>query len=328
MKPLRLSNALGLWISFQLSKITRKPLHWGGPMALSIEPTTACNLGCPECPSGLKSFTRATGKIDLELNEKILDQTASQLTYINYYFQGEPFLHPQFLQLVAAAAKRGIYTHTSTNAHFLNGDKIDQIIDSGLNEITISVDGMRQETYESYRVNGQLNTVIEATARLIAKRNVRKAKHLWIVWQFLVVKTNETEIDELKTKAAQLGVDEIRLKTAQFYHFENGHPLMPTDDQYRRYVRNSDGTYRLKNKMHNHCWRMWSSAVITWDGKMVPCCFDKDAKYAMGNLADNRLTEVWKSEVYRNFRTLLLKDRQSIDICKNCSEGSIVFADQ
>ena len=122
----RLWNLLVLKASYLISQVTRKAWHVGNPFSLSIEPTTACNLGCPECPSGLKQFTRPTGKLDLEVHKSMLQQVKKHVFYINYYFQGEPFLHPQFLDLIRQAKKHKIYTATSTNAHFIDKKKAEE----------------------------------------------------------------------------------------------------------------------------------------------------------------------------------------------------------
>jgi MoaA/NifB/PqqE/SkfB family radical SAM enzyme len=116
----RVLNLVGLKWSYWFSRVTKRPSQLGLPFSLSIEPTTACNLGCPECPSGLKQFTRPTGKLDLDFQEKLLQQVSKTVFYINYYFQGEPFLQPQFLELIKQAKKHKIYTATSTKAHFIN----------------------------------------------------------------------------------------------------------------------------------------------------------------------------------------------------------------
>jgi MoaA/NifB/PqqE/SkfB family radical SAM enzyme len=98
--PLRVWNAVQITGSYILSKLTGKARLRGLPMALSFEPTTSCNLRCPECPSGLRSFTRPTGMLPADLFKKTIDEVASRLWYLIFYFQGEPYLHPQFLDLV------------------------------------------------------------------------------------------------------------------------------------------------------------------------------------------------------------------------------------
>ena len=83
----RVLNITKLYSSFLISRIIKKPIVWGMPFTVSIEPTTACNLSCPECPSGKKEFTRDTGKISVNDNEFLLASLGKQVMYINYYFQ-------------------------------------------------------------------------------------------------------------------------------------------------------------------------------------------------------------------------------------------------
>jgi radical SAM protein with 4Fe4S-binding SPASM domain len=323
----RILNLLRLRFSYHWSRLSGKPFHAGMPYALSIEPTTACNLGCPACPSGLKAFTRPTGKTDLTEHENWLEQVRKNTFYINYYFQGEPFLHPRFLELIKAAKHRKIYTATSTNAHFIDARKAEEIVLSGLDRLIISIDGLTQETYSSYRVHGELKKVIEASRQLVAAKHRLKSSTPFLIFQFLVVRANEHEIEQLQELANSIGIDEVRFKTAQVYDYENGNELIPENEKYSRYIRQKDGTYRVKYKGGNHCWRSWSSAVITWDGQIVPCCFDKDAQHTLGNLKALSFKQIWKSDRYKTFRKNVLNDRNSIEICTNCSEGAKVWID-
>ncbi len=322
----KVGNLFLLKSSYYLSRLTKKGVVWGSPYALSIEPTTACNLGCPECPSGLKQFTRPTGKLQLDLHAKMLEQTKRSVFYINYYFQGEPFLHPGFLDLIREAKKYRIYTSTSTNAHFITEEKAKEIVHSGLDRLIISVDGLTQSTYEQYRVHGKLEKVISGIQAIVKAKKELKSNTPHLIMQFLAVKPNEHEIPLLDQFAKELGIDDVRIKTAQLYDYENGNPLMPDNDKYARYRKKPDGTYKLKYKLGNHCWRMWSSTVLTWDGLVVPCCFDKDAQHVLGKFGDSDFSEIWKNVQYKSFRTAVLTNRNQIDICQNCSEGAKVWA--
>ena len=318
----RVLNFILLVIGYLLSRLFKTPIQLGMPAYVSIEPTTACNLGCPECPSGLKKFTRPTGKMDLALHENWLDQLAKTALYITYYFQGEPFLHPQFLGLIRAAKKRKLYTASSTNAHFITEKLAEEIVVSGLDQLIISVDGVSQEVYQQYRVNGSLSKVWEGTINLVKAKQKFNSKVPNLIFQCLAVKPNEHEIPLIFDKAKEFGVDEVRIKTAQLYDFEHGNPLLPVNEDYSRYQRNNEGIYKLKNPGGNHCWRMWSGTVITWDGKVVPCCFDKDATHRMGELMNETFDHIWKNKSYQRFRKTILTQRNKIEICRNCSEGS------
>jgi radical SAM protein with 4Fe4S-binding SPASM domain len=297
------------------------------PVSMSLEPTTACNLGCPECPSGLKQFNRPTGNIRDDDYTSWITQAAPHVMYMNFYFQGEPFIHPRLLDMVRAAKEHRIYTSTSTNAHFISEKTAEAIVEAGLDRLIISIDGTTQEVYSQYRVFGELDKVVEGTRRVVKAKRSKNSSTPHIIFQFLVVRPNEHQTQEVLQLANELEVDEVRFKTAQVYDYQNGHPLIPQNENYSRYKRMQDGTYRIKNALDNHCWRMWSSCVVTWDGRVVPCCFDKDAKHAMGDLRRQPLRQVWNNAAYREFRSLIYQSRASIDICSNCSEGTRVWTE-
>ncbi len=324
--PARIVNASKVLLSYHYSRFTGRANHWAMPMSIAIEPTTSCNLRCPECPSGLRSFTRPTGMLQAELFIKTIDELAPTLSYLTFYFQGEPYLHPQFLELVQYASSQKIYTATSTNAHYLNDEMAKKTIQSGLDRLIISIDGTTQESYEAYRVGGKLDKVIEGAKNIIRWKRELKSLTPFVVFQFLVVKPNEHQIGEVNRLAREIGVDLVALKTAQIYDYKNGSDLIPTIEKYSRYRKEADGTYTIKNELLSHCWKMWQSCVITWDGKVVPCCFDKDAHYVMGDLQQQSFKEIWQSKKYNSFRASILRSRDEIEMCKNCTEGTKVWA--
>lgn len=324
--PKRFFNGIKVVYSYWYSRITRKPSHMGKPVSIAIEPTTSCNLRCPECPSGLRNFTRPTGMLTEGMFTKVMDELSSTLMYLTFYFQGEPYLNPRFLDLVKIAHDRKIYTTTSTNAHYLGNDNARKTVESGLDRLIISIDGIDQETYESYRVGGRLDKVIEGTKNILKWKKKLNLATPKVVFQFLVVKPNENQIEEVQQLGKALGVDKVALKTAQIYDYEDGSPLIPDNDKYSRYQKAKNGKYSIKNKLLDHCWKMWHSCVITWDGKVVSCCFDKDASHTFGELHQLSFAEIWNGERYHEFRKMLMKGRDTIDICSNCSEGSAVWA--
>lgn len=326
MTPRRIWNMGKVVSSYYYSKIVKKPVQWGLPISLSFEPTTSCNLRCPECPSGLRAFTRPTGMLQQDFFKSTMDEVGKDLTYLIFYFQGEPYLNPNFLDMVKYAHDKKIYTATSTNAHYLNNEMAKKTIESGLDRLIISIDGTTQDVYQQYRVGGNLEKVLEGAKNIVKWKKEMKSKTPFVIFQFLVVKPNEHQIEDVKKLGAEIGVDEVAFKTAQIYDYENGSNLIPTIDYYSRYEKQDDGKYTIKNKMLNHCWKLWHSCVITWDGAVVPCCFDKDADHRLGDLKETSFKQLWQGAKYHDFRAALIKSRSEIDICKNCTEGTKVWA--
>lgn len=322
---LRIWNAIKVLTSFYCTKWSGKPIQWGLPFTISFEPTTACNLRCPECPSGLRAFSRPTGNLKSDFFRTTIDEIYRELIYLIFYFQGEPYINPQFLDMVQYAHKKGIYTITSTNGHFLNDENAKKTIESGLDRLIISVDGTSQEVYEQYRIGGNLEVVLQGARNVVKWKKKLQSTTPHIIFQFLVVRPNEHQIEAVHDLAKEIGIDEVKLKSAQLYDYKNGHDLMPTQIKYARYSQQENGTYSLKNRLLNHCWKLWHSCVITWDGAVVPCCFDKDAQHKLGDLKQSSLKKSWHSDAYQNFRKSLLNGRDQIDICTNCTEGCKVW---
>lgn len=321
----RLWNALLVLSSYYVSRILNKPIQWGLPICLSVEPTTACNLKCPQCPSGLKSFSRPTGNLKLEKYYQWLLPVKDKIWGINFYFQGEPFIYPEIHKAISFANEAGIFTMTSTNGHFLDEEQCRKIIESGLDQLTISMDGIEQEVYEKYRIGGSLSKVLDGIKTMVATKQEMKSKTPFVALQFVVMRQNAHQLEELKSLALQLKVDALRLKTAQVYNFETGSDIIPEQAVYSRYQSTEAGSMKIKNKLLNHCWRLWHAPVLTWDGKMVPCCFDKDAEHQMGDVNDLGIDKIWKNEHYQAFRKNILNTRKSVTICQNCTEGTKVW---
>ncbi len=326
LTPKRVFNLGKVVAGYYWSRFSGKAVVFGMPFSVSIEPTTACNLRCPECPSGLRSFSRPTGMLENDFFSKVIDQLYTHSTYIIFYFQGEPYLNPSFLKMVEYASSKKLYTATSTNAHYLSDDVAKKTVESGLDRLIISIDGTTQDVYSQYRIGGDLQKVIDGTKNILKWKNELKSNTPYVVFQFLVVAPNEHQIEAVRKLAKEIGVDDIAFKTAQINDYQNGNKLIPKNTVYSRYKKIGSGRFQLKNSLLNHCWKIWQSAVITWDGKVVPCCFDKDAHHQIGDLRENPFKQVWQGKEFMVFRQSVLKSRKEIDICQNCSEGGKIWA--
>ena len=151
------------------------------------------------------------------------------LLYLVFYFQGEPYLNPDFLEMVKYASQKKIYTATSTNAHYLTDQNAKRTIESGLDRLIISIDGSTQEVYQQYRVGGNLEKVLEGAKNIVKWKKELKSKTPFIFFQFLVVKPNEHQLEDIQKLAKEVGVDEVRFKTAQVYDYEKDpNQLIPT----------------------------------------------------------------------------------------------------
>ena len=319
----RIVNAFKLYFSYYFSIFLKRPIVWGLPLSIAFEPTTSCNLRCPECPSGLRSFTRPTGNADLSDFKTLIDKVNKHVFYLSLYFQGEPYLNAAFFDMILYAKKAKIYTATSTNAHYLNEENCFRTIQSGLDRLIISLDGISQESYSKYRIGGDLKKVEEGIRNMVKAKEKLNSLTPFIVIQSIAFSHNEHELEEIKGLKDTWGVDYVLIKTAQVSQPEES-VLLPKNPKLSRY-KYINGAYSLESNLPNKCWRMWSSPVVTQEGQLIPCCFDKDAEHRMGNIVQEDFNEIWKNDKYLNFRKQMFLDRKLIDICKNCSEGVKVW---
>lgn len=317
----RLANFSRIILSYLLSFAKLQKFQNHLPYFISIEPANYCNLHCPECPVGNKQIsTQEKADFDMSLYVSLIDELKSKLLHVIFYFQGEPFLHPELNKMIQYAHKARLYTTTSTNGQMLTDKTAKEIVLSGLDKLIVSVDGSTQDIYETYRKGGKLSKTIEGIERIVVWKKTLKSATPMIVIQFLVLKTNEHQMKEMKLLAKKLKVDRLTFKTAQLSDFKNGNDLLPTKNKYTRYKIGNDGKYRITKSQPNHCWRLWSGAVVNTKGEILPCCFDKNSEFSFGNIQNNSFSDNWHNKKASDFRRKILQNRKQFEMCRNCTE--------
>ena len=275
---------------------------------------------CPECPSGLGALTRPLGLLNQADFIKIIDEIKSTSFYIQLFFQGEPFINKQLPELIRYAQSNKIYVSISTNGHFINEENVDKVLKNAPDKLIYSVDGLDEVSYQNYRVGGTFKQADEGLRLLINRRKELGLKKPFVEFQFIVMRQNEHLIEDVKEYGKVVGVDKVVFKTMQISSYENAKKFLPSNTKYSRYILEKS-SFKIKHDVKNHCFALWRTSVITWDGKVVPCCFDKDAFYEFGLVNGRAFEDVWRSDSYNNFRERILSDRKSVNMCTNCTEG-------
>jgi radical SAM protein with 4Fe4S-binding SPASM domain len=310
------ANILLAGYSYLRSSFTGKATVIGMPLTISAELTNNCNLHCPECSSGSGQMKRERGFMDINLFNRVVQELSPYLQNINLYFQGEPMLHPSFFTFIRNS--KNTHTVVSTNGHFLSDENAEKIVRTGLSKLIISLDGIDQKAFSVYRRDGNVTTVMDGI-RNVADAKRRFGSALKIEIQFLVNRLNEHQIPQVRELAKKVNVS-LRLKSMQIINQDEIGEWLPLNGRYRRY-KMKKGEYVIKNTLPDRCARLWFNPVITWDGKVIPCCFDKNAENVMGDLNFDSFREIWNGPKYRIFRKSLLAGRHMIEICRNCTSG-------
>ncbi len=294
------------------------------PIIAMIEPTRRCNLACPMCPVGSDQVFRAED-MPLERFQKIIDELKPFLIHLTLHNYGESFLHRDIYHMIEYAKKEGIPdVNISTNGHVLDPSRL---VDSGLDEIMISLDGITQETYATYRRGGKLKKVIENVRGLGEEKRKRKSKKPLMELQFIIMKHNQNQMDGFRRLATEFGADRIRFKTFNLQmsgpeRCERGVEFLPTQPEYTRYE-DSSGQILKKHLEGNRCKWPWERVVINTDGHVVPCCNDFDSHYSMGNVFEQPFRDIWFGAKYNRFRKRILERWRRIPLCANCPVPSL-----
>ena len=303
-----------------LGFLARSGNAFGGPVSVFIEPTNICNLRCPLCASGSGSLDRPAGTMYLDDFRRIVDMLPGSVAELFLWGQGEPFIAADFLRMVSYASKKGLKTNVSTNGHFL--DDPDAVIESGLDRLIVSLDGVEAETYNSYRVGGDFKKVTKDIGRLSARKKERGFGPE-IELQYLVTKDTRDGMSAFSGLAESLGADSTVFKTLQADSFEGGEDHLPDDPELTRYRRNNDGSIETDRVwyLRRRCLRIYYSLQIDWQGNVLPCCFDKDSDHVMGNVRNENLSGIWNGERFRAFRKKIHTNGRVLAMCRDCTEG-------
>lgn len=325
INPKRALNILKCWASFKL----KSPKVLGLPFAIMIEPTNFCNLKCPLCPTGNGSLSVPRGYMSLENFKKIIDEIGDTLMHITLWNFGEAMLNKDVYEMVKYAKQKKIFVRISTNGNFFGPQKdaranFERLLSANLDNLIFAIDGVSQETYSKYRVGGNVNNVFNHLKKAVEiKKSV--GSNTFIEIQMMVMKHNESELGKMEQIAREIGVDKVTFKTVGFQIDKSGkleqkfEVFLPTNEAYSRYKKIENAIIR-KEEAPNECERAWYSSVITWDGDITPCCFDPNREYYLGNVfKDGGFKALWNSQKYQKFRKMILTNKQSIPICKNCT---------
>jgi len=292
----------------------------GGPFAVFIEPTNVCNLKCPLCACGSGSLNRPRGRMSLRGFIRIVDALPSSVATLYLWGQGEPFMANEFLGMVRYAAGKGFGTVTSTNGHFLEDHE--GIAESGLGRLIVSLDGADEASYREYRSGGDFEKVVESVRRLADTVRILGRGPL-IEMQVLVTAKNLGNIAAFRELSRTIGAHRVTFKTVQAASMDGGGAFLPEDLSFTRYRRATGGMlvpdrYRF---LENRCLRIYNSIQVDWRGNVLPCCFDKDSEYIMGNLYNDSFADIWNGEAFRSFRKMFVNSGRILPMCRDCTEG-------
>ncbi len=300
LRPLRYSTPRKVWnvARVKIQRWLRTERVWGMPYRYYLDPINVCNLRCPLCPTGLGILGRPRGRFDLAAFCRIIDEIAPYAYTVELYNWGEPFLHPDIVEMIRYAHSRRIAVRLSSNMNSFSPELAQATVEAGLDRLIVSLDGSTQESYARYRRGGDLARVRANVRLLVEAKRRAHSETPFILARMLVMRHNEHEIGAVRTLAEALGADAFSIAPI-FVDTTDASQVaewLPAERALSAY----EGAPALANRWA--CAELWEAMTINWDGGLSPCCWVHQKSTDLGNAFERPLRELWNGPAYRSAR--------------------------
>ena len=272
------------------------------PVEYIVETTAKCNLYCPMCPR--ESYPQPKADMPDAIFERLVRESADTAEHMMLIGLGEPCLDPKILSRIEFCHEHTIATLLSTNGTLLDENYSERLLGTPLDQITLSFDGAKKESFEFYRKGANFEKVRDNFVRFARMKKERGSK-LQVVVQMIRMERNASEVREFLDFWSRLpGIDQVRIKEDEtdLMRPDAGHP--PED---------------WKHPCH-YLWR--GPLYVKYNGDVYPCCQSyvlAGDRAPIGNLTNQSLGEIWNSAEMQRMRRLHAGGRAGeIDICSRC----------
>lgn len=302
------------------------------PFVLNMEPGNICNLSCPLCPTGKRDGSLKKGFLSFNFFKKIFDQIGGKLKVVNLYSWGEPLLNAELGKIINYIKNKNkkIKVITSTNLNVEDKNILDELISSGIDEIIVSCDGASEEAYKRYRVGGDFGLVIENMKYLVDKKKELNI-NAKIIWNFLVFKHNEHEVEKARQMAKQIGADFRAglMRTSMKDEILKPHKdaiardieWIPDNPDYSAY----DKERLLPKRIIKSCLKPWQEITVNWNGEVFPCCAVYGDNFSFADANKDPIIDIWNN---RNFlqarKEILNKKEKPLTVCGLCRDNGFM----
>ena len=293
------------------------------PIFAVVEPTLFCNLKCPACPTGLRLELRPAKAIDPLLFKSVMDEIGDYLFEMQMFNWGEPLLHKQTSELIRYAKTKKIRVSVSSNLSMkLSDEYIQHLVRSGLDELIVSLDGATQEVYEKYRRGGDISVVRDNMLRIQKAKKTLRIDTPTVIWQFLVFRHNQHEIEIAQSNYKEWGADQISFwggftSVSEYdkrFCDKSAIPLLEKSDlpQYNNFL-NENQFQKAKSKYDKDhpCPWLYEAFVLNPNGMVSPCCAVWDEKDDFAEYSPStRFLKAWNSKLFVKARSLFSKPKK------------------
>lgn len=320
-RGVRWFNLAGSTLSAYLST-ARAPFL---PPLLFVEVTTRCNLRCFMCPHTFQNYENLD--MDFDDFKGIMTQFPALSRLIPQGI-GESLLWAPIFDAIGFARERGVSVELNTNGTLLNETRARSLIESGIDVLTVSIDGATEDTYQSIRGGDTLRPVLHNLERMVALKRELGSSHPQLGVRTVALKRNMDEIPDIIKIALDVGVRRVTVQDMLDYGGRLADYLIDRDDfetlkQYRDEAATMGVDLILENfsrfeRDRRRCISPWVSPYITREGYVTPCCIITDpSTINFGNVFETPFRDIWNGESFVEFRRAFREGRAPA-FCQSC----------
>lgn len=284
----------------------------------NVELTNRCPFKCVMC-ARTNNMTREEGLMSFEDFQRVVDEyaasnpaaAAAEVTWLHHF--GESLVHPEFAKFVRYAADKGLRPAMSINPLMLTPAVSRDLLGSGIAFLNVSLDGHDDQSF--LEIRGVKNAFEKSKANLLEflKMKIETGAKVHIALSMIDFSMNRESIAELKAYwAAQPGIDEFAAKEFKMWNGDAADVNRLADKR----VDNAE----LRKTRKVACNVPWEKLTVAWDGDVVPCCYDYDKKYPLGNVKNKKIMDMWNGPEMQKLRREFLDNDVRNPLCRSCPE--------
>jgi MoaA/NifB/PqqE/SkfB family radical SAM enzyme len=261
------------------------------PVYIKIEATPLCHLSCDGCPHRSKAYKKklsAGMQLSCESIAKIVDTISQNLVGASLSYSGEPMLNRRLPEIISYLHKKNICTSFASNMSVPMTDAaVEAYVNSGLDFILVSLDGMTPESYVKYRKGGNFALVLENVKKFGDQRRRLQTSRPLLVLKMVVFPHNKHEVAMATKVYKSLGFDSIE--------FDLDHASIEAVQATQQ-----NNEYLVSHR--RACFWPWTAPTVGWDGEVQPCCKQMN-QIALGNAAEQDILKIWRGENFARLRS-------------------------
>ena len=281
----------------------------GLPSYIWIEPTNYCNLSCIMCPTGAGKVHVKRGYMKLELFKNIIDEIHPHTSTIVLALSGESLMHPDLLEMIHYAEGHQVKVLLNTNATLIGREKASRLLESGISYISFAFDGYTKSMYEKARRGADFEKTLDNILGFLQMKKEMNLKKPYTVLSILNLNIEDTPDREKKEflKKFDTLIDDIHIREVNSW----GNVFKET----------KDFPFEKFTESGTPCGRLWNTIGITWNGEVVPCTYNMNHDYPLGNMQNLSLKKIWNSPRLLQLRQAMIDGNylEYSPLCENCT---------